>query len=185
MVALEENKNNGHECSLDCLTHYNKKGDDMLSQIITGDETWFSHFTPESKYESMELRHTMYRIFWDNHGVLIVDFIQRETTINAETYCQTLRKLRRTIKIKKRGILTRILLLHDNTRTHTASQNQALLDSIGWEVLDQPTLAPSNFHLAISNFTWAAITAPMTTKWKLSWTLRYESKRLKFYEGIF
>ncbi|GFX40019.1 uncharacterized protein TNCV_2273031 [Trichonephila clavipes] len=35
--------------SLDFLIRYEEEGDDMLSRIVTGDETWVSHITPESK----------------------------------------------------------------------------------------------------------------------------------------
>ncbi|GFU54145.1 uncharacterized protein TNCV_3618061 [Trichonephila clavipes] len=34
----------------------------MLSRIVTGDETWVSHITPESKQQSMEWRDTSYPI---------------------------------------------------------------------------------------------------------------------------
>ncbi|GBO25744.1 hypothetical protein AVEN_242476-1 [Araneus ventricosus] len=95
----------------------------MLSRIVTGDETWVSHVTPESKQQSMEWRHTyspvrvkdrqtlsqrkiMASVFRDRHGVLLVDFMQLGTTINAVAYGQTLRKLRRAIQNKRRGMLT-------------------------------------------------------------------------------
>jgi hypothetical protein len=32
---------------------YHKEGDGMLSHIVTGDETWVSHITPESKQQSL------------------------------------------------------------------------------------------------------------------------------------
>ncbi|GBM47805.1 hypothetical protein AVEN_260083-1 [Araneus ventricosus] len=95
----------------------------MLSRIITGDETWFSHVTPESKQQSMERRHTLsckgqgqtdfvpeqyhgILVFWDRHGVWLVDFMQRGNTINAVAYGQILRKLSRAIQNKRRGMLT-------------------------------------------------------------------------------
>ncbi|GBM40091.1 hypothetical protein AVEN_246002-1 [Araneus ventricosus] len=82
----------------------------------------------------------MASVFWDRHGDLLVDFMQRGTTINALAYGQTLRQLRRAIQNKRRGTLTEgILLLHDNAKPHTAAQTRALLDSFGWEVLDPPT----------------------------------------------
>ncbi|GFW48806.1 uncharacterized protein TNCV_4243861 [Trichonephila clavipes] len=31
------------------LIRYEEKGNDMLTGIVTGDETWVSHITPESK----------------------------------------------------------------------------------------------------------------------------------------
>ncbi|GBL82035.1 Mariner Mos1 transposase [Araneus ventricosus] len=128
----------------------------MLSRIVTGDKMWISHVIPKSKQQSIEWRHThspvrvkakptlpqrkiMASLFWDRHGVLLIDFMQRGTTINAVTYSQTLRKLRRATQNKRRGMLTEgILLLHDNARPHTTAQTRALLDSFGWEVLDPP-----------------------------------------------
>ncbi|GFV77138.1 hypothetical protein TNCV_1771501 [Trichonephila clavipes] len=36
------------------LIRYEEEKDDMLSRIVTGDETWVSHITPESNQQSME-----------------------------------------------------------------------------------------------------------------------------------
>jgi hypothetical protein len=40
------------------LTHYKDQGDDFLDRIVTGDETWVSHHTPETKRQSVQWRHT-------------------------------------------------------------------------------------------------------------------------------
>ena len=40
-------------CALTFLMRYHKEGDGMLSHIVTGDETWVSHITPESKQQSL------------------------------------------------------------------------------------------------------------------------------------
>ncbi|GBM72579.1 Histone-lysine N-methyltransferase SETMAR [Araneus ventricosus] len=50
-----------------------------------------------------------------------------------------------------RGILSGgIVLLHDNSRLHSAAATQELLDQFGWEIFDNPPyspdLAPSDFH---------------------------------------
>ncbi|GBL72896.1 Mariner Mos1 transposase [Araneus ventricosus] len=117
-LLTEDHKNKGFKCLLNFLAHYNEEDDAMLSWIVKGDETWVSHVTPESKQQSMEWRHThspvrvkakqtlsqckiMASIFWDRHGVLFVDFMQRGTTMNAVAYGQTLRKLRRAIQNKR------------------------------------------------------------------------------------
>lgn len=46
---------------------------------------------------------------------------------------------------------TGVLLLHDNTRLHTATATRDLLQRFRWEVLDHPPyspdLAPSDYHL--------------------------------------
>ncbi|GFX42538.1 mariner Mos1 transposase [Trichonephila clavipes] len=91
-------------------------------------------------------------VFWDRHEVLLVEFMQQGTTINAATYCATLTKLRRAIQNKQCGLLTsRVLLLHDNARLHSAINTQNLIRSFGWEQIDHPPyspdFAPSDFHL--------------------------------------
>jgi hypothetical protein len=40
------------------VTIYSEQGDEFLSRTVTGDETWVSHVTPESKQPSMGCRHT-------------------------------------------------------------------------------------------------------------------------------
>ncbi|GBL85110.1 Histone-lysine N-methyltransferase SETMAR [Araneus ventricosus] len=75
-------------------------------------------------------------------------------TINANRYCETLRKLRRAIQIRRRGRLSGgIVLLHDNTRPHTAAATQELLDQFEWEIFDHPPYSPglahSDFHLSL------------------------------------
>ena len=48
-MQTEEHKKQLVACALTFLMHYHKEGDSMLSHIVTGDETWVSHITPESK----------------------------------------------------------------------------------------------------------------------------------------
>ncbi|KAJ4448146.1 hypothetical protein ANN_10159 [Periplaneta americana] len=74
------------------------------------------------------------------------------TMMNADHYCETLRKLRRAIQNKRRGMLTAgVVLLHDNARPHTARLTAAVLTEFGWELFDHPPynpdLVPSNFHV--------------------------------------
>lgn len=63
----------------------------------------------------------MATVFWDKKG-LLVDFLERGRTINADLYCQTLKKFKHVIQNKRRGMLsTGIVLLHDNEQPHTAA----------------------------------------------------------------
>jgi hypothetical protein len=142
-----------------------------LSGIVTGDETWVFHCTPESKAESMtwKLPHSpvkkkfktvqfpgkvMATVFWDVHGVLLVDFTPSGSTINVAAYQETLKRLKEAIRRKRPGLLTKGLvvpLVHDNARPHSSAATVNLLNSWGWEILPQPPysadLAPSYFHL--------------------------------------
>ncbi|GFW39950.1 uncharacterized protein TNCV_5116331 [Trichonephila clavipes] len=58
-----EQKDKRFVSSLDFLLRYKEEGDDMLNRIVTGDETWVFHITPESKQKSMEWRHTSFQTF--------------------------------------------------------------------------------------------------------------------------
>jgi hypothetical protein len=75
------------------------EGDDFLSTIVTGDETWIHHFEPETKRQSMEWHHTtspqkekfkafpstskiMATVFWDCEGAILIDLLPRGQTIN-------------------------------------------------------------------------------------------------------
>ncbi|GFV71993.1 histone-lysine N-methyltransferase SETMAR [Trichonephila clavipes] len=167
-LLTEEHKLKRMACALDFLDRYHK-GDQFLERIVIGHKTWVSHITPDSKRQSMEWRHTnspvrvkakrtistrkvMATVFWDRHGVLLVEFMQQGTTINAAADCATLTKLRRAIQNKQRGLLTSgVLLLHDNARPHSDINTQNLIRYFGWEQIDHPPyspdLSPSDFHL--------------------------------------
>lgn len=168
----EEHKLNRVQSSKEFLERYELEGDDFLYSIVTGDETWVAHYTPESKRQSQQWRHTlspsakkfkttisvkkiMASVFWDHKGIILIEYLPQGETINAARYCETLKKLRRAIQNKRRGMLTRgVCLLHDNARPHTANATKQLLDSFGWDVLNHPPyspdLAPSDFHLFTS-----------------------------------
>ena len=64
----------------------------------------------------------------------------RNTTFNADAYCATLRRLRKAIQNRRRGKLSRgIVLIHDNARSHTAMQTQTLLHyEFHWDTFDHP-----------------------------------------------
>jgi hypothetical protein len=158
-MLSEEHKQKSAATALTFLTRYSEQGDGFLSHIVTGDETWVSHLTPEFKQQSMEWRHTSSpkkhkfkqkistrkitcTVFWDRQGVSLVEFLPKGTTINSTACCETMKKLRRAIQNKRRGMLPRgLVLLHDNAGPHTAAQTQALIRSFGWEQFDHPPTA--------------------------------------------
>jgi hypothetical protein len=43
----------------------------------------------------------MATVFWDRKGVLMVEFMQQETTITSEVYCETQKELGRAIQNKR------------------------------------------------------------------------------------
>jgi len=115
-MLTEEHKLKKHARTLDFLTQYSEEGENILSHVVTGNETWVSHKAPKSKEQSMEWRHTssptktklkrttstrkvMHTMFCDRNGVLLVDFLPYGSTINAGICCNTLHKLLLQCKI--------------------------------------------------------------------------------------
>ena len=106
---------------------------------MTGDETWVYHYDPETKQQSMQwiqqgehppvkarvvksAGKTMLMLFWDAEGPVLVDFLPPKTTITDQYYAKVLANLHNAIKEKRRGKLTRgVLLLHDNAPPHKAT----------------------------------------------------------------
>ncbi|GFT06315.1 uncharacterized protein TNCV_1145181 [Trichonephila clavipes] len=97
----------------------------------------------KTKFKQMlSLRKVMDTAFWDRKGILLIDFLPREETVNVDHYCETLRKLRCAIQNKRRGILNAsVVPLRDNARPHKASRTAAVLTEFGWKLFDQPLTA--------------------------------------------
>lgn len=164
------------EAGRNFLQRFENEGEEFFSHLVTGDETWISYTNVESKQKSMQWRHSsspkakkfkqapsvrkmMATVFWDQKGVLLVEFLERGATINADMYCKTLMKLRRAIQNKRRGMLSSgIVFLHDNARPHTARSTVHLIEKFGWDVFDHPPyspdLAPSDYHLFLLLKQW-------------------------------
>ena len=55
----------------------------------------------------------MATVFWDIYGVLLVDFTLPSSTVNAAVYQET-KETQRAVQEKRPGLLTTVLLLHNN-----------------------------------------------------------------------
>jgi len=100
------------------------------------DETWLYHYDPETKQQSMKWRHSAstrpkkFRVeksagkvhastFWDQDGILLIDYLPKGQTINAEYYSSLLMQLRDIFKEKCRGKVTKgVLFLQGNVLAH-------------------------------------------------------------------
>ncbi|XP_054930099.1 histone-lysine N-methyltransferase SETMAR-like [Dermacentor andersoni] len=151
--------------SLNHLQWYAEEGESFLDSIVTGDEMWILHFTPELKeqcmvWENLGSAVTKNSIHWllgsvlrDCRGPLLLDFMPQGVTINADSYCSTPSRLLVAIRRKRRGILDvdDAVTLHDNARPYVAIITTDKLWSFYWESLDQPPyspdFAPSAFHV--------------------------------------
>jgi len=90
-------------------------------------------------------------IFWGQDGILLIDYLPKGQTINAEYYSSLLVQLKDILKEKHRGKITKgVLFLHDNAPAHRALATQKLA-YLGFQCLVHPPcspdLAPSDYHL--------------------------------------
>jgi hypothetical protein len=109
-VSTEHRRQRKAICS-ELLERFGAEGEAFLSRIITDDETWVHHYEPKTKRQSMEWHHpqsprkkkfkttpsagkVMITVFWDIHGVILVDVMGRGETSNSDAYIKTLKKLK-------------------------------------------------------------------------------------------
>jgi len=141
----------------------------FLSRLVTRKRSWLYHYDPETKQQTMEWWQygwpppqkipsakirwkILASIFWDQDGILLIDYLPKGQTNNAQYYSSLLVKLKELLKEKRRGKVTKgVLFLHDNTPAHRALATQKKLAYLGFQCLDHPPyspdLAPSDYHL--------------------------------------
>lgn len=143
---------------------------DFLMQLITVDEVWIYWENDQRSYlnrswvtpggdgvtsvrtTSMTTKKHMVSVFWDAHGILLVDVLSTGAHINAEKYCQQLEKMKQAVYEKRRcASLTDFYFLQDNARSHTAYLTKKKLQELQINVLEHPPyspdLSPSDFYL--------------------------------------
>jgi len=91
-------------------------------------------------------------IFWDQDGILLIDYLPKGQTNNVEYYSSLLLQLKDILKETHRGKVTKgVLFLHDNAQAHQALATHKKLAYLGFQCLDHPPyspdLSPSDYHL--------------------------------------
>jgi len=104
-----------------------------------------------SKHKSL-LEKSLPRFFWDQDGILLIDYLPKYQTIDAEYYTSHLVHLKDILKEKHHGKVTKgVLCLHDNVAAHWALATQKKLAYLGFHCFEHPPyspdLAPLNYHL--------------------------------------
>ena len=90
----------------------------------------------------------------DQDGILLIDYLPKGQTINAECYSSLLVQLKDVLKekLQRRGKVTKgVLFLQDNAPAHWAIATHKKLACLGFQCLDHspysPDLAPTDYHL--------------------------------------
>ena len=85
----------------------------------------------------------MATIFWDDKGIIPLEWLPEHTTINSTYYINILEKLKVAIKEKRRGKWSKgIWLLQDNARPHTSAETNSALHDLGLKCLPHPPYSP-------------------------------------------
>jgi len=152
------------------LEFFRRDPNDFLSGVI-GDHgrNLVNHYDPETTQESMVWRHSgsprpkkfrvqksagkfVASICWDQDGILLIHYLRKGQTINAEYYCSLLAQLKDILKEKRRGkVIKGVLFLHYSVAAYRALATQKKLAYLGFHCLDHPPyspdLAPLDYHL--------------------------------------
>ena len=81
--------------------------------------------------------------FWDQDGILLIDYLPNGQTINAEYYLTLLVQFKDILKEKRRGNFTKgVLFLHDSAPAHRALATQNKLTYLRFQSLDHPPCSP-------------------------------------------
>ena len=107
---------------------------------------------PDPKMPSAKIRWKSSLIFWAQEGILLIDYLPKGQTINAEYYSSLLVQLEDILKEKRRGkVIKAVLFSYDNALAHRALATQKKLASLGFQCLGHPPyspdLAPLVYHL--------------------------------------
>lgn len=138
-------------------------------RLITVDETWIHHYTPETKNQSkqwtekgemapkkaktvLSVRKVMATVFWDCHGIILIDYLEKGRTITGTYYASLLDQLKEKIAEKWPHLQKKKVLFHqDNAPSHRSAIAMAKIYELGIELLDHPPyspdLAPCDFFL--------------------------------------
>ncbi|KAM9359101.1 uncharacterized protein gal3st2 [Symphorus nematophorus] len=82
-------------------------------------------------------------IFWDAKDIVLIDYLQKGQTINGECYANLLRQLRKAIKTKRPGKLTKGVLIHqDDAPAYKSVVAMAAVHDCGFELVDHPPYSP-------------------------------------------
>ena len=139
------------------------------AQLLTMDETWLYHYDLETKQQLVDWGHSgsprpkkfwvqkstgkfFASIFWDQDSILLIDYLPKDQTINAEYWLSLLLQLKDILKEKCCRKVTKVVLfLHDSALAHWALVTHKKLAYLGFQCLDHPSysqdLALLDYHL--------------------------------------
>ena len=100
--------------SKSCLDLFNHNPSDFPRQLVTINQTWIRHYTPESKQQAKQyvgpvgtaperakiqqsVGKVMASVFWDSSGILFIDYLEKRKIMNSDYKCSFLDQLKEEI----------------------------------------------------------------------------------------
>ncbi len=148
------------------LQRWHQDPDNFLSSVITCDETWLSTFEMETKRQSAVwlepgqerptkartngwAKKTMLTLFFDEMGVVWMEFMPPKTTITSAAFIETLRRFKEAVRKKRpklwapsNGNRHTFLLHMDNASPHTAAPTETKMTEWGIWIVSHPPYSP-------------------------------------------
>ena len=112
-------------------------GFNFMSQRIKLSRQWVGPGSPRPKKFKMQpsAGKVMATVFWDAKGVIMLDFLPKRSTRTGVYYANLLDQLRIAIREKRRGKLSKgVLLQQDNPRVHTCKVAMDAVERNGYEL---------------------------------------------------
>nr|CAH7749887.1 unnamed protein product [Callosobruchus chinensis] len=154
----------------DMISRIEEEGEDWMSNVITGDESWVFQYDPKTKRQSMQwvekggkrpkkARMSKSKVkslliaFFDINGVVHHEYVPAGQTVNGKFYIEVLKRLMKARVFRARAELAERgwVLHHDNAPAHSSFAVRDFFTKNGIPTLPHPPyspdLAPSDFHL--------------------------------------
>lgn len=172
-----QQKNERVRISQCCLDIFQRNPNEFLDRYITVNEIWLDHFTLKSTEQQSKQRSSigeraskrtntqqsankiMATIFWDAHGVILIDYIEKGQIRIKKYYASLLDRLNDEIMKKRPRLAEKKVLFHqDNSLAHKTVDAMTKLGELGYELLPHPPyspdLTPGEFYLLLKFERW-------------------------------
>ena len=85
----------------------------------------------------------MASVFWDAHGILFIDYLEKGKTINSDYYMALLYRLSAEINKKRLHMQKKKELFHqENAPCHKSMKPMVKLNELSFKLLPQPPYSP-------------------------------------------
>lgn len=163
--------------SKQCLDLFKRNPQEFLRRVVTVDEIWIQYYTFETTQQSkhrtfsdksaskkaksvLSAGKIMATIFWDSKGIILLEFLEKGSTITGQYYSELLDRFDEKLKGTRTHLAKEKVLFHHNAPAYSSGVFTAKSHELHYELLPHPPyspdLAPCDFFLFPDMKTWLA-----------------------------